>query len=62
MSYRVTDYGAAGDGKTNDGAAIQAAIDACSAAGGGRVVLEEGRHFYSSSIIFEIKYSIYYKY
>lgn len=51
MSYRVTDYGAAGDGKTNDGAAIQAAIDACSAAGGGRVVLEEGRHFYSSSII-----------
>lgn len=39
MVYSVTKYGAVGDGATNDAAAIQSAIDACNAAGGGRVVL-----------------------
>ena len=50
MVYSVTKYGAVGDGATNDAAAIQAAIDACNAAGGGRVVLEGGHTYYSSSI------------
>ena len=50
MSYNVMDFGAIGDGKTDDGSAIQAAIDACAASGGGRVVLAEGKHFYSSSL------------
>lgn len=48
--YEVSSYGAVGDGKTNDAAAIQSAIDACEAAGGGTVVLESGKTYYSNSI------------
>ena len=40
--YNVLQYGAVGDGATNDAFAIQHAIDDCAKNGGGRVVLQSG--------------------
>lgn len=40
--FRLTDFGAAGDGRRDDTAAFRAAIEACHAAGGGRVVVAPG--------------------
>jgi polygalacturonase len=48
-TFNVKDYGAKGDKSINDRAAIQAAVDACSKAGGGTVILPAGQ-FLSSTI------------
>ncbi|HEX8711128.1 MAG TPA: glycosyl hydrolase family 28 protein [Terracidiphilus sp.] len=40
--YNIRDYGAKGDGKTIDTAALQAAIDACNKDGGGTVLVPSG--------------------
>ena len=55
LDYHVSKFGARGDGTANDAPSIQKAIDACSQAGGGRVILESGKHFYASSIILKAK-------
>ncbi|MFC2076538.1 glycoside hydrolase family 28 protein [candidate division KSB1 bacterium] len=50
--YNVLDFGAVGDGETNDGPAIQRAVDACFSGGrgGGQVLLPAGKVFLSGSI------------
>ena len=47
-TYNILDYGAVGDGKTDDAAAVQAAIDLCSKSGGGTVLIPAGRTFLCS--------------
>jgi hypothetical protein len=49
-SLDVRGFGASGDGRTNDAAAIQRAIDACAQQGGGVVVLDHGT-FLSGSLV-----------
>jgi hypothetical protein len=46
----VKDFGAVGDGVADDTAAIQAAIDAVNAAGGGNVLAPEGTYLCSSAL------------
>lgn len=49
-AVNVKDFGAKGDGVTDDTAAIQAAIDSVNAAGGGRIYLPSGTYLVSSII------------
>ena len=48
--YDVTAYGAVGDGVTDDAAAIQQAIDACSEQGGGSVLFPRNHTFISGPV------------
>ena len=48
--FSISDYGALGDGKTNDATAIQKAIDQCTSLGGGRVLIPAGKIFVSGRI------------
>lgn len=58
-SLSVRERGAAGDGATMDTKAIQAAIDACAAAGGGTVVFPPGRYL-SGTIFLKSRVHLYF--
>jgi len=57
--YNVRDFGAAGDGKTLDTRAIQAAVDKCTEAGGGLVVLDKGGTFLSGTVFLKSNVTLY---
>ena len=51
MIYDVRNYGAVGDGKTLNTAAIQKAIDDCASKNGGTVLLEDGTYMTGSIVL-----------
>lgn len=57
-TYDIRYYGAAGDGKTLCTDAIQKAIDACAAAGGGRVLVPQGK-FITGSLMLRSNVNLY---
>ncbi|MFB6272020.1 MAG: glycoside hydrolase family 28 protein [Salinibacter sp.] len=54
--YNIVDFGAEGDGQTNDAGAIQTAIDRCTEAGGGTVLVPAGSTFLTGS--FKLKSNV----
>ncbi len=54
--YNITDFGAVGDGTTDNSKAIQAAIDTCSDKGGGTVLVPSGKVFMTGP--FDLKSNI----
>lgn len=58
MRALITDYGAVGDGAALNTTAIQAAVDACEASGGGTVVVPRGV-FVSGSVELKSKVTLY---
>src|SRR5688572_28165644 len=48
--YSVLEFGAKGDGKTDDTGAFQKALDAAAAAGGGVVYAPRGNYFFSGHL------------
>ena len=52
-TFNILDFGAVGDGQTNNAEAIQRAIDTCNASGGGRVVVPAGGRFVTGPFKFK---------
>ncbi|PWA64108.1 pectin lyase-like superfamily protein [Artemisia annua] len=50
VTISVADYGAIGDGVQYDTVPIQSAIDACSSAGGGRVIFPSGKKYLTKTL------------
>lgn len=59
--YNVLSYGATGDGETDDGFAIQSALDACNEAGGGTVYFPLGTYCISKTVFFYSNQKLYFE-
>ncbi|MBD0381309.1 glycosyl hydrolase family 28-related protein [Paenibacillus sedimenti] len=57
--FDITDYGAVGNGTTDNRANIQAAIDDCSTSGGGSVYVPNGTYLISSALTIPSKVSLF---
>lgn len=57
--FVITNYGAVGDGKTDDAQAVQKAVDACSAAGGGRVCFPANKIYLTGPVKLQSNIHIY---
>lgn len=55
-TYNVMNYGAAGNGRTDDTKSVQTAIDQCASRGGGKVFFPQGKTFLIGEI--ELKSNI----
>jgi polygalacturonase len=51
LVFKITDYGALGDGQTTNTVALQKALDACAANGGGVVVVPNGIYLTGSIVL-----------
>ncbi len=54
-TYNILDFGAAGNGQTNDAPAIQQAIDTCTSGGGGTVLFPAGKIYRSGTLVLKSK-------
>ncbi len=59
MPYHLNDFGADGNGVTNDAAALQRAIDTCYEAGGGTVLVPAGQVFMTGSFVLKARVELY---
>ena len=57
--YDIKDFGAIGDGVADDAAAIQRAIDRCTADGGGKVLVPRGHTFIAGPICLKSNVELY---
>ena len=51
QNFNLADFGAVGDGVTDDGPALQAALDAVVAAGGGTLLVPAGRFVIATPVV-----------